>query len=71
MLPESLGNNGRETLHCEYHHKNDLNLLEQFVSVITVIVWVGSVEGEGDAGGQDGHQDEVFEHLLRDAQAMG
>ena len=41
------------------------------VCVVTVIVGVGGVEGEGDAGGQDGHQDEVFEHLLRDAQAMG
>ena len=63
MLPESLGNNGRETLHCEYHHKNDLNLLEQFVSVITVIVRVGSVEGEGDAGGEDRDKDEIFKEL--------
>ena len=50
MLPEPLGNNGRETLHCEYHHEDDLDLLQQFVGVVAVIVGVGSIEGERHTG---------------------
>ena len=65
MLPEALGNNGRETLHCEDHHEDDLDLLQQFIGVVTVIVGVGSVEGQGDARGQDGDQDEIFKKLIR------
>ena len=64
MLPESLGNNGGETLNSEYHHEYDLYLFQQFVGVVTVIVGVGSVEGQGDAGGEDGDQDEVFKELV-------
>ena len=33
------------------------------VCVVTVVVWVRGVEGQRDAGGEDGHQDEVLEGL--------
>ena len=33
------------------------------VCVVTVVVGIRGVEGQGDAGGEDGHQDEVLEGL--------
>ena len=33
------------------------------VGVVTVVVGIRGVEGQGDAGGEDGHQDEVLEGL--------
>ena len=44
--------------------KHKLTVSVQFlVCVVTVVVGVGGVEGQGDTGRQDGHEDEVLEGL--------
>ena len=44
--------------------KHKLTVSVQFlVCVVTVVVGVGGVEGQGDASRQDGHEDEVLEGL--------
>ena len=44
--------------------KHKLTVSVQFlVCVVTVVVGVGGVHAQGDAGGEDGHQDEVLEGL--------